>query len=352
VRCTIEVHDSTLIGHAADLSVVRKVVVHDSRAINNSDIVLRHDVPRLERRTVIGLDRAKLQAFSYAGEKISIEVHSQLRIDDGVIFDTTLTEQEQLDIGARPAVAEDAKSIVQPADAFNFAKNLAAIPPLNRAITMGLVLIGSIVIAINSWIGWHDQFAPEATTYFYDHRDSDGESESPLQKSLVGSGALGAAIWFAIRKQLRKYMTFDLHGVPQRICRGDVLRASALLRGRARVPLENISVRIVACNMELGQYQRGSGTKKRTVSFKEPVRAVVLYEQHVALVPAGHPVERYLAGEVRFEPMFRALYPPQMIGAKHGLALYWEVQLIHDDFIDQEVVGPVECFPWNDFLAA
>ncbi|HEX6179506.1 MAG TPA: hypothetical protein VF057_14175 [Thermoanaerobaculia bacterium] len=352
MRCTIDVHDSTLIGHAADLSVVRKVVVHDSRAINKSDIVLRRDIARLDRRTVIELHRATLQAFSYSGEKISIEIHSELRIDDGALFDTTLTEQEQLDIGSRPSVADDAKSIVQPGDAFNFAKNLAAIPPLNRAITIGLVLIGSIVIAINSWIGWHDQFAPAPMTYFYDHRDSDGESESPLQKSLMASGALGAAIWLAIRKQLRKYMTFELHGVPQRICRGDVLRASTLLRGRARVPLENITVRIVACNMELGQYQRGSGTKKRTVSFKEPVRAVILYEQHVARVPAGHPVERYLAGEVAFEPMFRALYPPQMVGAKHGLALYWEVQLIHDDFIDQEVVGPVECFPWKDFLAA
>jgi hypothetical protein len=168
----------------------------------------------------------------------------------------------------------------------------------------------------------------------------------------MGSGALGAGIWFAIRKQLRKYMRFELHGLPAKICRGDSLRASTFLRGRARVPLENITVRMVACNMELGQYKRGSGTKERTVSFKEPVRAVVLYERAIRLIPAGLPVERFLDGEVAFEPMFKALYPPQMVGSKHGLALYWEVQLIHDDFIDQEVVGPIDCFPWKDFLAA
>lgn len=352
MRCTISVHDSSLIGKAAELAIVRKVVVHDSRAVNDQDVVLTRRIERLAPQTVVELHRANLQVFSYSGPKIDIEVHSRLTVDDGILFDTTISEEEQMALAPRPAVSNDAKGIVEPADAFNFVKNLAAIPPLNRAITMALVFAGSVVIAVNSWVGWHDQFAPEPMVWFYDHRDSDGESEAPLQKSLLASGAIGAAIWVAIRAQLRKYMRFELHGLPQRICRGDAIRASALLRGRARVPLENITVRIVACNMELGQYKRGSGTKERTVSFKEPVRAVVLYEQRVALIPADHPVERYLPGEIAFEPMFRALYPPQMVGRKHGLALYWEVQLIHDDFIDQEVVGPIDCFPWQDFLAA
>ena len=344
--------DSSLLGHAASLTIERHVLVHDSRAVNNSAHIIRRDIRELRPSNVIDFEREALPVFSYNGSKIDIEIHSKLTIDDGMVFDTTVSEVEQMHISPRPSVSGDAKEMIEPSDAFNFMKNLAAIPPVNRAITMGLVFIGSILIALNSWIGWHDQFAPEAMTYFYDHRDSDGDSESPLQKSLMTSGAVGAAIWFGIRKQLRKYMTFELRGLPKQVCRGDVLRASTLLRGRSRVPLENITVRVVACNMELGQYKRGSGTKTRTVSFKEPVRAVVLYERKIPLIPAGHPVERYLAGEIAFEPMFRALYPPQMAGGKHGLALYWEVQLLHDDFIDQEVVGPIECFPWKDFLAA
>ncbi|HUP50160.1 MAG TPA: hypothetical protein VNA04_15350 [Thermoanaerobaculia bacterium] len=352
MRCTISVNDSALLGHAAELSIVRKVVVHDSRAVNSSEVVLRRKVARLEPRLAIDLHRAALQVFSYSGPHIDIEVHSILKIDDGFFFDTTISREEQMALSPRPHVSHDAKEIVEPHDAFDFIRNLAAIPPLNRAITMALVFLGGAVIAVNTWVGVHDQLAPEPMVWFYTHFDSDGDGESPLQKSLMGSGVIGAAIWYGMKRQLRKYMTFELHGIPARICRGDSLRAAALLRGRSRVPLENVTLRVVACNMELGQYKRGSGTKERTVSFTEPVRAVILYDHNIPLIPAGAPVQSYIPGEIRFEPMFRALYPQQMAGSRHGLSLYWEVQLIHDDFIDQELIGPVDCFPWKDFLEA
>lgn len=351
VRCTIDVHDQSLLNHAAELKIVRRVRVHDSQGIDSSDVVFRRKIDSLQRKNAFELHRASLKAFSYRGHQISVEIHSEIQIDDGVIFDTTIRESEEMYIAPRPEVAMNAKEQIEPADAFNFAKNLAAIPPANRLITIGLMVLGAIVIAVNSWVGIHDQFAPEPMVWFYDHRDGDGDSEVPIQKSLVGSGVVGAAIWFAVKRQLRRYMTLELVA-PKQISRRDCLRASALVRGRSRVALENVLLRVVACNMELGQYKRKSGTKERTVSFREPVRAVVLYEQRIARIPAGSPVEQHIPGEVRFEPMFRALYPPQPVGAKHGLLVYWEVQLIHDEFVDQELVGPVECFPWQDFLTA
>ena len=79
---------------------------------------------------------------------------------------------------------------------------------------------------------------------------------------------------------------------------------------------------------------------------------MVLYDQRISLIPAGAPVESYFGGEIVFEPMFAALYPPQMIGSGHGVALHWEVQLIHDEFVDQELVCPSDCFSWRDFLEA
>jgi hypothetical protein len=98
--------------------------------------------------------------------------------------------------------------------------NFKAIPRANQAITGLLLLIGAIVVGINTLVGIHDQFKPDHQTLFYDHRDSDGDSESPLQKSLVASGALGAALWLAIRRQLRKYMTFEICNLPGQVGRG------------------------------------------------------------------------------------------------------------------------------------
>jgi hypothetical protein len=352
VVCRIDVADSSLHGHAAEFRVIRKVVVHDSRPVNSQDVVFRRPIPSLQAHNEFVIHRASLQVFSYNGSKIDIEVHSELEIDDGLLFDTKITQEEQMMLSPRPAVNNNAKELVEPADAFDFVENLKAIPFHNQIITMALAIAGAVIIAVNSWVGIHDQFTPEPQVWFYDHRDSDGDSESPFFKSLMGSGTAGAAIWFAIRRQLKKYMTFELAGVPQRICRDDVLRAATLLRGRSRVALRDVTIRIVACNMEKGQYKRGSGTKERTVSFTEPVRAVVLFDKQVSIIPENVPVESHCDGEIRFEPMFKALYPPQQVGSSHGLSVYWEIQLIHDEFIDQELIGPVECFPWKDFLEA
>ncbi len=350
VRCTIDVPDASLHGREAVLRIRRKCLVKDSRPVNATDILWSRKIESLGPRNELVIHRAQLQAYTYRGSQIDVAIESELEIEDGIIVDTTVREEEELLLGDKPQVNDDAKGVVEPADAFDLITNFKAIPPQNRAITALLLLVGGIVVAINTLVGIHDQLKPDMQTWFYDHRDSDGDSESPLQKSLVGSGIVGAGIWFAVKRQLRKYMTFELCNVPGQIGRGATLRAGQILRGVSRVELRDVRLRMVACNMEKGQYKRGSGTKERTVSFTTPVRAVVLYDQLIPTIPAGVPVESYVTGDVVFEPMFQALYPPQRVSSNHGLAVYWEVQLIHDELVDQELIGPVECFSWKDFL--
>jgi hypothetical protein len=350
IRCTIQVRQSSLHGHAAELRVVRKVVVKDTRPVHASDTLYRASIARLAERNVVEIPRESLKAFSYEGKEISIRIEAQLKIDDGLVFDTTLGEQMQMALGLKPAISEDAKGIVDPADAFEFVTNLKAIPPANQAITLGLLVVGAIAILFNTWLGWHDQWSPETLTLFYDQRDSDGDSQSPFFNSLIASGAFGAGVWLAIKRQLRKYMTFEIVDVPPSINMEHSVAARRLLRGRSRVDLNDVVVRIVGCNMEMGQYKRGSGTKERTVSFRNPVRAVILYDRRIDRIAAGKAVEDHLDGEISFGPMFRALYPPQAIGTSHGLAVHWEVQLIHDQLVDQEIVCRNDCFVWADFL--
>ena len=105
-----------------------------------------------------------------------------------------------------------------------------------------------------------------------------------------------------------------------------------------------------AANMEQGQYTRGSGSSTRTVSFKEPIRGVILYEQKVRLIPKRSQIRKWFEGDVDFEPMFCALYPPFMLSSSHGLSVHWEVQLIHPQFVDHELVGPGGLFFYEDFL--
>ena len=297
--------------------------------------------------------RKKLgRGYAYTGNQIEIFIETELKVDDGMIFDTKVAGAHRLKVLDKPEISGNAKELAEPKDRVNFFANIKAIPPKARMITLALVFVGGIVALVNSMLGLHDQFVPESQTYFYSHSDSDGDGQSPLMNSLALSGGLGAAIWFAMRRQLRKYMKFEAKPAPGQITPDTRIAAADLIDGKARVPLEGATFRIVAYNRELGKYTRGSGTNQRTVSFATPARAVVLYEQYLPHVPAHTPLSGVLEGSVEFAPLFAALYPPQLIGSNHGIDVHWEIQLIHPKFVDHEVVISNSAFEYEHFLNA
>ena len=104
--------------------------------------------------------------------------------------------------------------------------------------------------------------------------------------------------------------------------------------------------------MEKGEYVRGSGSNQRTVSFSTPIRGVLLYSKKVTFIPKNHSVENHFRDSMSFEPMFKVLYPSNEVSESHGLFIYWEVQLIHNDFVDQELVGDTAHFRREDFFTA
>ena len=123
-----------------------------------------------------------------------------------------------------------------------------------------------------------------------------------------------------------------------------------IVKWKSRVDLKNIELRIVACNMEKGQYIRGSGSNRRTVSFVEPIRAVSLYSKKIDFIPRNVDVWEYLDWEVSFEKMYKSLYPEQRVSETHWLTVHWEIQLLHKKFIDQELIWDANYFIYKYFL--
>ena len=350
IICHIRIHDRELMGHKAKFMLQVEITVHDSRGIDEHATLFEKSFTIDKDDHTVSIPRKSVKAYSYKGKMIDMDVHTVLKVDDAMIFDTKVSEEQQLKVGLKPPLNTDAGAIVEPGDSFFFYENLKAIPWSNRAITIGLLAVGAVVIAVNMTVGTHDQFVPEAQTYFYDHIDSDGDSESPLMKALMGSGALGTAIWFAIKAQLRRYMKFRLGSLPDRVRPEKSYRVSEFFAGKSRVPLENVTLRVVAANMEHGQYERGSGTDRRTVSFEEPIRGVILFEKEVAAIPPRVPIETFFNDKIEFTKMFELLYPPYMSSSSHGMDVHWEIQLLHPEFVDQELVAPQSVFAYEDFL--
>jgi len=350
-HCLVEVDDPELLGHEAELTLTLRVEVLDSRPVHGERELFQKTFQLDRPRTEIRLPADALRCYTYQGSEIELEVHAALKVDDSLLFDTKVSQEQTLTVPDRPALRTDAEELIEPDDAFDFLENFQAIPAKSRGIVAVLAAVAFVLIAVNTLLGVHDQFSPEGQTYFYSHRDGDGDSQSPLFNSLAGSGVAGALVWAAMRRQLRKYMTFALT-FEGPINRFSVVPAGSLVRGVARCPLDDVTVRVVAANREKGQYRRGSGSNVRTVSFSKPVRAVKLYEQHIRHLPAGMPIESHLDGEVRFEPMFAALYPPLETDPSHGMDVVWEVQLLHPDFVDQELSGDTGSLRYEDFLEA
>ncbi|MEO2023894.1 MAG: hypothetical protein ABGX05_18875 [Pirellulaceae bacterium] len=349
VEVQIEILSEDSMGRDATFELRRRVRVKDSRPVHDSNTLYRHSFRTTDRSLTFTFPISKFTGFSYDGSQIDIEYQGALKIDDGIFFDTKVSREFTHQLIRKPKVSGNTEKLVEPKDRFNLFTNLRAIPIKNQVATLGLIVAGLIVIGVNTIIGVHDQMSPESQVFLYSHRDSDGDSSSPLGKSLAGSGAAGAAIWFAMRRNLRKYMKFKLHRLPLRIDRASSLPIKQLVHGRSRVDLENVTLRVVACNLEKGQYMRGSGSDLRTVSFSEPVQGVLLYTHQVDKIPAAQPVENFFPGEVKFKRMFDRLYPPDRISGTHGLFVYWEVQLLVDKLVDQELVASTDPLVKEDF---
>lgn len=352
VICRV-VLDPDQLGHAATLKIHRVVHVKDGRPVHGRETIweTKFETTRLEHVFTIHRERFG-KGYSYDGREIAIRLVSELEIDDALIFDTKLEGTHGLRVVDRPEVDGDASEIADPTDAFDFFENFKAIPAGAQLVTLLLAVVGGFVILLNVAVGAHDQFVPEAATWLYSHVDSDGDGQSPLMNALMGSGALGAGVWFLMRGQLRRYMTFRFAPLLPPLGRDTVVPAADLVRGRPRVALNGVTFRVVAYNVEKGQYVRGSGTDQRTVSFQTPSRAVVLHEEVLAHVPRGKPIQYALTGAVAFGPLFKSLYPPFSLSKTHGLDVRWEAQILHPDFVDQELVRDVSDLPYEEFLSA
>ncbi len=355
LRAELIIPDHELIGKKATFTIKRHVRVKDSSPVHDTEEMFKHKFTVRGGKVTVPIPHHVLKdhPFQYDGEQIEIKCFGELVINDKLIRkDTSVQKDLPVEALKKPEVLSNTNELIDPKDIFSFSKNLMAIPTHNKIATLGLLVVGLVVIVVNMLIGYHDQFSPEHATYFYSHFDSDGDRSTPLGKALGGCGAIGAAIWFAIRRQLRKYMTFGLKPISKSVTRQSEHAVSDLFYGVSRTDLKDVTLRIVACNMEKGQYVRGSGSNRRTVSFSTPVRGVLLYSKKVTLIPKNQPVENYFRDSISFEPMFMALYPPSEVSESHGLFIFWEIQLIHDDFVDQELEGNTAHFRREDFFTA
>lgn len=350
LKSIIDINDKELYKKNAKFRLVSEVKVIDSNPVDSRKVLFKKSFVVESWIEEIIIDLKKYKNFSYKWNQININLFVELVIDDSIFFDTKITSIIQNSLFVKPKVLSPWKSIINPKDNFNLIENIKVIPFDAMALVFWLSIVWAIVIAINTFFWLHDQFVNDTQTYFYSHSNSDWESSSPLFNSLASSGALWAWIWFMIKTQLRRYMTFIFKKTKFLWDVTKNYRVRDIVTWKSRIDLKDVELKIVACNMEKGQYVRWSGSNKRTVSFSTPIRAISLFDEKIDFIPKNTDISEYFKWEVSFERMYRVLYPEQMISNSHWISIHFEVQLIHDKFIDQELIWNSTFFKYEHFL--
>ena len=325
-------------GKKAEFTLDLASDVHDSDPVNDETNLYTNKfvVDRTEYELEIPTD--SFECFTYKGTHASIVLRANLKVDDAwILRDSQVSRKTQFKLVDERSGSPggDATELVDPFDTVQFGKNFDA---LSSERKMGFILM-SLLCALGwlggSWLIWE--------------LGSDGSIFIAVV-FIIFLLILIVCLWLWQKNSFfRSYMSVSLRQIPA-ITRSTCLPISQLVSGKSEIDLKNMTLRVVACNMEMGQYIRGSGSNRRTVSFEEPVRPIILYSERVGHIPARQEIGNHFPGEVDFGPMFKALYPPLEISETHGLAVYWEVQLLHDEFIDHELKGPTDSIKVTDFF--
>jgi hypothetical protein len=286
-----------------------------------------------------------LAAYNYYGRDVSVRL--VLRLVDNVgrtLAESRLWGRNGALVAPRPRLAECPEALVNPKDEYCFFGNLRALPagPMLFVVLVGFTLY--LAAGLNLLAGIHDQFVADQP-YLYSHHGRG----TPLLNASMNSLTIGLVAWPLIRKRLNRYGVFRVARSLPPLRRDTRIPARQLIHGRSRVELFNVTVRVVAANLECARRKPGRGDKGPR-EVRTPVRAVKLYERHLAYVPAGSAIEDYLNGDVDFGPMFRALYPSLMVDSAAGLDLSWQVQWLVPDLVDQAREGPTSTLRFVDFL--
>ena len=349
ITWAITSNDPKVIGQPFSFSIFTKVKVTQSRGINSTIRAHKRDFT-MQQSQALSVPFSQLKALPYQGASIKIALEATLEGRNKNKHTPKIIHRLEKPFFQRAPQVRDAANLIEPKDVFSFRENLKVIPFHNQIITLALTLIGMILVAVINIVGLHDQFCIDGQQYMMSRTDSDGDPQSPVLSALAASGLVGAAIWMLIKAQLRKYMHLEKRPIAGGLVPGLVCRAGDLFYGKSRIDLKNIKLRVVACNQEKGQRVEGDGSNRRTVSFSNPVQGLLIYEKHIDHITAGDSVERWFPEEVYFDRIFNNLLPPMMISSTHGLDLYWEIQLIHNELVDQELIGKVHKLKIQDFL--
>lgn len=342
---SLEFTDPKHLGLNAKFRIRHSVTVHDSDPADIDHVAFERQFVIAEPRCSIDVPASAIPNFGYRGSKIDIACQAEVVVDDAVFFDSKERQEVHLKYlnPNKDRLVANPSAEMSPRDEINFFRNFAVIALKQKLawigafITFILGMVGNFVLAL------FDTFvAAQPILYSKD-----------VDFGLFGAGIgafIGGRAFAAVQKRiLRSYKIARLAVNPPEIVKGGSYRMSDFLAAKSAANLQNVTLRLIAANLECGQYWRGSGTNRSKVTFSQPTRAVILFEKTTAMILKRASIETYFDEAFDFDSAFDCLRPDNMISQTHGLKFTAVIQIMVGDLADTQLELPVRLWKRSDF---
>lgn len=238
-----------------------------------------------------------------------------------------------------------AEEITQPKDEYDGSANFSRLPKQTKINTY---LLQALLLAVFAWIlDWG------ISEKVWEWRSSDGDSFVPIW-ALVLFAVLAGVV--SVRKNaLKKYMSMEKSKTSRlKVVPGKTYSLPDVIEGKTEIDIENALFRIVCCNRERYQYLTTTGRTRNWIPRYRDFNGHVIYERKISRIPAGSWLSDHLPKRdvIDFDAMFRNLYPQALISKDYGISVYWEIQIIHEEFVDIEIplAGIDRTWPFEHFI--
>jgi len=344
----LKILDPAIMGRQVDIEIHRQIKVRVPGGHSKIIMQFRKFFDIQQSTHTIRIPPHNMALYTYRGKAIELTVYVHAVVDDSIFFDTTLSIPIAIDF-KKKWFQNDASDLIKPQDRLAFFDNLFAIPTANRLRIVAMLALALLLVGTSGFVAFHDRYAMEPNDIIiYDfHYASD--FKIAVVANLVFFILLAIVMHILIRKQLRGYLKLSTTRQTKKIIRGRRYRLNDFIHAKTTGPVKNLRVRIVAANIEKGQYCRGNSTR-RTTTFRTPVRAVVIYDKPLPDISGPMALDDYLNEPFDFDEMFDLLYPHFTFSKMYGLELTWRIQFLHDQYINREIKCSHQLFQFDSFL--
>lgn len=347
-----EILQDDLVGCRAFLNIDTKLNI-SGKWLDKTKPHLVEVIESLEKVNKIVIPTSDLATYQYGGLAISTKVQFTLEV-----FHTNSSRKEKIVVEPFNLVQAtqkqllNAKSILEPKDEYSVQVNLDTILSKHRSTAVFYMILGVIFIAAILWVGVHDQFSIKDSYWLFPSTDwgrKAGLFNPPIMKSIAVNFFVFFFFWWIISIELKSYILDLKVNWPECIRDVDTIDLEELLDGKISCDVQNVTLRIVAGNYEKSNYYDVLG--KSSNSTNQAIAGVILFSKKLDCIKKGSRLIDYLKGEtLNLQEAFDQLLPPLVFDNDNGVFFHWELQVIHHDLLDHEVIGATKAVCFGGFL--